>query len=186
MLKQLSFLAVLALLLSFFGCAAPYEPASQIMPQHIKKLYVRPFVNNTATSGLEEKLTLAVVNEFVRDGRLAIANNEADADGVVVGEIKRYILQPLTYDQNLITTQYKLWVVLNLYFIDKANNVTLWTEPNMEGMQVYYDASQPGGRTEDEVRDILWDSLSRDIVKRTIEGFGSVQGASEKKIPGQQ
>jgi len=186
MLRKLFVVTGFAVAFLLFGCASPYAPAPQTMPQHIKKLTVRPFVNNTATSGLEEKLTLAVVNEFVRDGRFAVANNEADADGVVVGEIKRYILQPLTYDQNLITTQYKLWVVLNLYFIDKANNVTLWTEPNMEGMQVYYDANQPGGRTEDEVRDILWDSLSRDIVKRTIEGFGSVQGGSEKKIPGQQ
>jgi hypothetical protein len=170
--------------LVFIGaCAAPYTPAPQILPSNIKKVYIRPFVNTTSQYGLEEKLTLGVIDEFIRDGRLTIVNNEQDADGVLVGEINRYILQPLTYDANNVTLQYKLWVLLNVSFVDRTNNVTLWSEPNMEGIQIYYDATQPGGRTEEEVRQMLWDNLSRDIVKRTVEGFGSVTGASEKKVP---
>ena len=41
----------------------------------------------------------------------------------------------------------------------------------------------PGGRTEEEAREALWDLFARDIVKRTLEGFGSVTGASENKVP---
>lgn len=166
----------------FAGCSAPYTPAPQIMPQHIKKIFVRPFVNSTTQYGLEEKLTLAVIDEFVKDGRFAVVNNEADADGVLAGTISRYILQPLTYDANMVVEQYKLWVLVDVSFVDRVQNVTLWSEPNMEGMQIYYDATRPGGRTEEEVRETIWDNLSRDIVKRTIEGFGSVSGASEKKV----
>ena len=70
-----------------------------------------------------------------------------------------------------------------LYFVDKKENVTLWSEPNMEGIQVFYDASKPGGKTEEEVRETIWNNLARNIVKRTIEGFGSVSGASDRKIP---
>ena len=39
------------------------------------------------------------------------------------------------------------------------------------------------GMTEEEAREIIWEKLSRDIVKRTIKGFGSVTSASEKKVP---
>jgi hypothetical protein len=170
-------------LLLMSACAAPYTPAPQILPSHIRKIYIRPFVNSTSQYGLEEKLTLRVIDEFVRDGRLTLVNNEAEADGILVGEISRYILQPLTYDANMVTEQYKLWVLLNVSLIDRGNNVTLWSEPNMEGIQIYYDATRPGGRTEEEVREILWDNLARDIVKRTVEGFGSVTGASDKKVP---
>ena len=73
------------LLTIFSGCSAPYTPAPQILPQHIKKISIRPFVNNTTQYGLEEKLTLKVINEFVRDGRLMLVNNEQEADGVVAG-----------------------------------------------------------------------------------------------------
>jgi hypothetical protein len=43
--------------------------------------------------------------------------------------------------------------------------------------------TKPGGIPEEEAREILWDLFARDIVKRTIEGFGSVSGASERKVP---
>lgn len=173
-------------LLILSGCASPYAPAPQLLPTHIKKIFIRPVVNGTPQYGLEEKLTLRIVDEFVRDGRLAVVNSEADADGVVVSEIKRYILQPLTYDANMVTVQYKLWVLLNVYFVDRVNNVTLWSEPNLEGIQIFTDqAHDPiGGRTEEEVRELIWDNISRDIVKRTIQGFGSVSGASERRVPG--
>src|SRR5512133_1570424 len=82
------FVALLCSLVIFSGCSSPYSPAPQILPSHIKKIYVRPFVNATTQYGLEEKLTLRVIDEFIRDGRLALANKEEDADGVVVGEIK--------------------------------------------------------------------------------------------------
>ena len=177
------FLALGFGILCLFGCASPYKPAPQILPTYIKKIAVRPFVNNTPQYGLEDKLTLKLIDEFVRDGRLVLVNNENEADGVVIGEIKRYILQPLTYDANMVANQYKLWVIFNIYFVDKKNNVTLWEEPNLEGIQIFYDPSQVGGKTENEVREIIWENISRDIVKMTIEGFGSVSGASDKKVP---
>lgn len=177
-LKSLMFLGIIVLI----GCAGPYTPAPQILPAHIKNVYIRPAVNSTSQYGLEEKLTLQVVDEFVRDGRLKVVNTEAEADGVIVIEISKYILQPLTYDANMVTEQYKLWVLLNVSFVDKVKNVTMWTEPNMEGIQIFYDSTR-GGPTEEEVRQTLWESLARDIVKRTIQGFGSVSGASEKKVP---
>ena len=167
----------------FTGCSSPYTPAPQILPAHIKRVAIRSVINNTSQYGLEEKMTLAITDEFVRDGRLAVVNSESEADGIVVTEINRYILQPLTYDSNMVTEQYKLWVLLNVYFIDRVNNVTLWSEANLEGVQIFYDATRPGGRSEEEVRETLWSNFARDITKRTVEGFGSVSGASDKKIP---
>jgi hypothetical protein len=183
MKRSASLKCLIGSILFLSACSGPYTPAPQILPSNIRKIFVRPLVNSTPQYGLEEKLTLRVIDEFIRDGRLTLVNNEAEADGVLVGEINRYILQPLTYDANMVTEQYKLWVLLNVSLVDRTNNVTLWSEPNMEGVQIFYDATRPGGRSEEEVREILWDNLSRDIVKRTVEGFGSVSGASEKKVP---
>jgi len=171
----------------FAGCASMYDPAPQILPEHIKKVFVRPLINNTNQYGLEAKFTLAVTDEILRDGRLSLVNSESEADGILTGEIKRYILQPLTYDVNNVTEQYKLWVIVSVSLIDKENNVTLWTEPNMEGIQIYLDSTKAGamsgGMTEEEARQIIWEKLARNIVKRTVKGFGSVSSVSEKKVP---
>ncbi|MGA2090812.1 MAG: LptE family protein [Endomicrobiales bacterium] len=165
------------------GCAAPYTPAPQILPSNVRKIYIRPFINNTTQYGLEEKLTLQVIDEFIRDGRLAVVNKEDQANGVLVGEISKYILQPLTYDANNVAQQYKMWILINVSLIDNDHNVTLWTEPNMEGIEIYTDITRPGGRAEVDVQADIWDTLSRAIVKRTIAGFGSVEGAEQKKVP---
>ncbi|MBO7431653.1 MAG: LptE family protein [Elusimicrobia bacterium] len=178
------YLFIVSLFALLCACASPYDPAPQLLPSYVKNVYVRPVVNNTNQYGLEDKFTKAIIDEFMRDGRLSVVTTEEEADGVVVCEIKRYVLQPLTYDANMVTEQYKLWVLINAFFIDKHENVTLWVEPNMEGIQIYADSVKVGfgGMTEEEAREYIWDKLSRDIVKRTVKGFGNAGGISERKV----
>lgn len=183
-MKKILFVAVFALTL--MSCAALYDPAPQILPEHIRKVFVKPIVNNTNQYGLEAKFTNAIVDEILRDGRLSLVNSPEEADGIITGTIRRYILQPLTYDANMVTEQYKLWIIVSASLVDKENNVTLWTEPSLEGIQIYLDATKGAmgeGMTEEEARELIWEKLSRDIVKRTIKGFGSVSSTSEKKVP---
>jgi len=155
------------------------------MPPYIKKLSIRQFVNNTTAYGLEDKLTVDVVDEFIRDGRFTITNPE-NSEGELAGEITYYILQPLTYGPNLEPQQYKLRVLLNIYFIDKINNFTLWQETNLEGIHIFTTSTLSGGITEDEAREYVWRDLSQKIIMRTIQGFGTVSGISEKKLPPMQ
>jgi hypothetical protein len=169
----------------FTGCSKYYyNPAPQVLPQYISKIAIRPFANQTQQYGLEDKLTLAVQNEFNRDGRYQITT-EDQADGVLIGTITRYILEPLSYDQNHVPTQYKLWILVDVTFYDKVKNISLWKEANMSGELRYYVASSGmmGAMTEEEARQTIWDQLSRDIRTRTLEGFGTVTGASEQSVP---
>jgi len=161
-----------------------YNPAPQVLPQHIQKLAIRAFANKTQQYGLEDKLTLLVQSEFNRDGRYQITT-EDQAEGVLIGEITRYILEPLSYDQNHVPTQYKLWILADVTFYDKVKSITLWKESNMSGELRYYVESSglPGALHEEEAREIIFDQLSRDIRTRTLEGFGSVTGASDKAAP---
>lgn len=172
--------------LALAGCGEMSEyrgPAVLTVPTHIQKIYVRAFRNRTQFFGLEDKLRLRVEQEFIRDGRLPYAGSEDKADGFVDGEIVNYIRQVTTYDGNNQPLEYRLWVIMNLRFFDRVKNLALWEEPRMEGEYTYMVETEAGGMTEDEARDRLWDLFARDIVKRTLEGFGSVTGASEKKVP---
>lgn len=177
-LNSVIFLSVVCLI--FVSCTA-YKTAPQILPQHIKNIAVRQFGNQTSLVGLEDRLTLRVIEEFSRDGRFRYVPEE-EADGYLWGNITRYILQPLAYDANQVPTQYKLWILCDVYFVDRKNNVTLWHEPNMEGVEIY-SAPTLGGITEEQARELIWDKLARDIVRRTVEGFGAATGTSSRKVP---
>jgi hypothetical protein len=160
-----------------------YKPKPSLLPPYIHTLAVQPFANHTQQYGLEDKLTLALQSEFSRDGRYQITTPNV-ADGVVMGDITRYILEPLSYDVNHIPTEYKLTIFVDVSFMDKVKNAMLWKEPNMAGELRYFVATSglAGSMTEVDAQQTIWDQLSRDIATRTFEGFGTVNGASDKSL----
>jgi hypothetical protein len=154
-----------------------------LLPTHLKKITVQPFVNKTQFFGLEDKLRRRVEGEFIRDGRLVYVNAETDADAILSGEIVNYIKQVVTFDANNQDDQYKLWVVLNARLTDRASGNVIWEESRLSQEYIYYVETRPGGLTEEEARETLWDLFARDLVKRTFDGYGSVSGLSEKVLP---
>lgn len=172
---------IFMLLLVLFGCKV-YTPQPHILPEHIRKIAVRPIYNKTPYNLFEERLTLKIIDEFTADGRFQITE-EKDTEGILVGEIVHYILQPLVYGPNFEPIQYKLRVILNIYFVDKVHNCTLWEEPNFEEVYHFSAPTLPGGMTEEEVREIIWEKFAKRIVRRVVEGFGSETGISIKKVP---
>jgi hypothetical protein len=182
-MKKPGFILLAALALGACSTAdIAYRPAEQKLPQHIKQIAVRPFTNKTPQFGLEEKLTLKTIDEFLKNGEYAIAQ-ESSAQGVVVGEINHYILTPIQYDVNLVPTVYKLNVIVSARFLDRNANRYLWEEPALQAVKMYSASTLPGGMTEEAARESMWEVLAKDIVKRTVDGFGAASSASQKKIP---
>lgn len=181
MKKRHALLPALAMILCACGEDVAYRPAAQILPANIKRICVRLVVNKTQQFGLEDKLTRRIIDEFLRDGRYPILP-EDNADGIVLATVGRYLLSPVQYDANLIPTAYKLRILVDLQFIDRAANRVLWEEKNLEGVLTYPASTLPGGKTEEQARESIWDILARDIATRVLDGFGSVSGTSRRII----
>lgn len=165
------------------GLRTDYVPPAIIIPPHIKSIAVRPFENETSQPGIGNKLWLATTDEFIRDGRIAYVGDEKKADGIVIGTIKQYKETELSHDVNLVPLEYQLWIIMDLKFLDRANNQLLWEEPNLEQKLRYFVETEPGGKTVEQAREELWERFANDIVRRTIEGFGTVTGASPRAVP---
>jgi len=168
------------------ACGGPeigYKPAPQILPSNIQKLAIRPIVNKTQQFGLEDKLALAVRDEFLRDARYPLVP-EAEANGVVALTITRYIMTPIHYDATLAPTSYKLRIIIDVQMIERATNQILWEEKNIEGSLTYPAATLAGGLTEEQSREQIWTILAPMVVKRVVDGFGAVTGTSERRITG--
>lgn len=182
-MKKIFMAALTAMALG--ACASDnvtYRPAAQKLPQYIKSVAIRPFINKTPQFGLEERITLKTIDEFLKNGEYALAP-ENTAQGIIVGEISHYILTPIQYDVNLVPTVYKLNVIVAARFLDKSANRYLWEEPALQAVKMYSASTLPGGMTEEAARESLWEVLAKNIVRRTVEGFGSATSASQKKIP---
>ena len=182
-MKKLFLSALCALCMA--ACAsegAYYKPQAQIMPQHIKKVAIRPILNKTEIFAMEDKLYIRLYDEFLKNGRYQVFYENNGAEGVIVTTIPRYSNVPIQYDSQLIPTVYKMDVWLDVVLMDKATNAPVWREPAFLGTQTYSASTLPGGLTEQQARERIWEKLSKDIVKRTVDGFGSVMSESKKKV----
>lgn len=178
-------LVTLCALAGLMACAnenVVYTPQAQIMPQHIKKVAVRPILNRTEVFALEDKFYNELYDEFLRNGSYQIVPENDDAQGVVVTSISRYLNVPIQYDSQLIPTVYRMDIWLDVVLMDKTTNTPVWREPALLGTQIYAASTLPGGMTEVQARDVVFEKLSKDIVKRTVEGFGSVMSENKKKV----
>ncbi|MEQ1918527.1 MAG: LPS assembly lipoprotein LptE [Elusimicrobiota bacterium] len=181
-MKKLLPLALIALACAC-GTDVAYKPTAQILPQHVRRLALRTPVNKTQQFGLEDKLSLRVRDEFLRDGRYPLVP-EPEAQGIVWMTVSRYILTAVQYDATQAATAYKLRILVDLQFIDKSTNQILWEEKNLEGTLSFPALTLRGGMSEEQAREQIWDVLARSIVKRVVDGFGSVTGTSERRITG--
>jgi len=166
------------------GTDIAYKPTPQLLPQRIQRLALRPIVNKTQQFGLEDKLLLRVRDEFLRDGRYPLVP-EPESQGIVWITVTRYILTAVQYDATQAATAFKLRILVDVQFVDKTTNHILWEEKNLEGILSFPAATLRGGLTEEQAREQIWDILSRNIVKRVVEGFGSVTGTSQRRSTGE-
>ena len=178
-------LLALCTCITLASCASEgvvYTPQAQIMPQHIKKVAIRPILNRTEVFALEDKFYNELYDEFLRNGSYQIVSENDDAQGVVITTISRYLNVPIQYDSQLIPTVYRMDIWLDVVLMDKTTNEPVWREPAFLGTQIYAASTLPGGMTEVQARDAVFEKLSKDIVKRTVDGFGSVMSENKRKV----
>lgn len=170
------------MLLPAAGCMKSYiKSGPSALPEYIHKIAIRPFTNHTQQFGLENVLTSDVQTEFIRDGRYQLTT-EDQADGVVIGDVTKYLLEPLSYDTNHVPTEYKLSMPVDVSFYDKVKDKNLWSEPGMTAELRYFVSTSgfAGSMTEVEAQQTIWDQLARDIVQRTlVPGYAGKSGHSE-------
>ncbi len=158
------------------GC--DYQPVS-VLPDHVKTVAIETFSNKTAYYGIEEKLTHAIVEEFLREGRLGVAKKE-EADSLLSGKIVRYTLEPLSYDENDIVEEYRLWIVVDITFKDLKEDQILWEQKGIgprgeeQGVKRYvrYYVTPKAGQmveTEEDALERLIDKLANDIVRLIVK-----------------
>ena len=182
-MKKIIFTLLCAICIA--ACAsegAYYKPQAQIMPQHIRKIAIRPILNKTEIFAMEDKLYLQLYDEFLKNGSYQVVGEDNGAEGVIITTITRYLNVPVQYDSQLIPTVYKMDVWLDIVLMDKTTNTPVWREPAFLGTQTYSASTLPGGMTEQQARELIWQKLSKDIVKRTVDGFGSVMSEDKRKV----
>jgi hypothetical protein len=174
-MKKIMLILSLFILLSAYliSCSYLRNPDVKVLPEYIKKVYVKPIVTNHF--GVETKFIDAVEKEIIMNGRLSLVNTEEEADVIFIVILKKYAMQPLIYTDDKEMSQYKLFIKADVSLVDKNKNV-IWEEPDMELMYVYRDCMRAptskifyDGMSERKARTAVFNKFSKYIVRQAVK-----------------
>jgi hypothetical protein len=168
----------LILLSVLFLCGCGYTTSSTL-PSSIKTIAVEKFENAIDFTSetyrdsyfplMEVKLRNAVIDRFLIDGHLKIADSEL-ADYVLKAKIIGYERDALRYTDDDDVQEYRVRIVVSMSVWNRQTDMLEWEEPYFAGESTYF-LTGPQATTESAaVSDAITD-LARRIVERTIENW---------------
>jgi len=166
-------------LLSMVLIASCGYTTKSTLPSGIKTIHVETFKNNIdfAAEGrrnlylplLEIKVRNAVINRFLFDGNLKIADADK-ADLVLKGQLLSYDRTALRYTDNDDVLEYRIHITVSLEMWNARKGETDWTESGFVGEATYFVTGASARSEEAAVEDAITD-LARRIVERTVEAW---------------
>jgi hypothetical protein len=142
--------------------------AGNLLPSHIKKIYIPTFENETTKYGIEQDLTTVVTEAFTNDNRLSLVS-EGEADAMLRGVIVKYEKGALTFDRAQTVDEFKIEITVAVEFEDLREGKILWKEDSFRAWESYSESAEEGG--EDEAIGAAIETLASDMLSRTMEGW---------------
>lgn len=138
------------------------------LPSYLKTIMIPLFEDRSRWVGLQEKLTLEVVDAFVRDNTLKVVEDEADADLVLEGTILPVQTRRTSITPEEVVEQEQLVVSVKIECMNKHTNKPLWSA-------TVSDFGVVSGSASLEERDLAIDEavekVVADILNRTIAAW---------------
>jgi len=143
-----------------------YSFSGSSLPPHLKTIAIPVFDDRTSEFGVREKISEALIEEFIKDNTLKISDPRG-ADSILEGTITRIRDQAGAYNADEQVQDIKVFVTVDIKFSDVSKQQVIWEEQLTQWGT--YDPDVPDSR--DEGIDEAIDKLVADIFNKTIAGW---------------
>ncbi len=123
---------------SFFcGCGYRLSGMGKNLPPTMKSVAIPIFKNTTNRYQIEQFVTFAVRDEFIRRSKLRLVEDAVQAEGVVEGEIADFSVKPLSLDSQGSARQYQVSITVGIRFIDNRTSEVLFEGKSISFKDTY-------------------------------------------------
>jgi len=154
------------------GCGYQLRGRGSVWPPHMKSICVPVFKNTSGRFELDLKLTRSVINELITRARVSIEPDQDKAQGLLVGEISSFKVQPIAFSSEGAARRYKITVVTDVVFTDLLTDRIIFADDNFTYVDEY---EVPAGldyeTMENQAIDRLAEKYARQLVVSLLEGF---------------
>lgn len=157
-LRWSSFLIAVLLLVN--GCAY-YSFTGASIPQHIQTVAI-PLVDDATSNSITDLgglLTQRLVERFVGQTRLQLAQNEAQADALLTGQILQYSIQPSAVGGQNTATLNRLSISVTATYTDREEGREVFQRSFSSSIE--YDPTDLA--SEEEAAGEILDNIADDI-----------------------
>lgn len=131
--------------------------------REFKSIFIEVFENKTIKYGIEEKLTKAIIDEFIADNRIKIVDKQK-SDAYMNGEIIEYTRKPFSYDEHANVKDYKIEMSISITVRNKEDKLLF-------NKKITRWLSYPQEEDEDIQIENLCKLIAEDIVKGICESW---------------
>ncbi len=118
------------------NCGYKLAGFSQQVPTQIKTIIIPDFVNKTNRFQVDQFITFAVRDEFIKRSSLVLVENESRADSILEGTITQFNISPLSYSDEASANFYRVSISVSVRFIDLQTNEIIF-----EGQDINFSDS---------------------------------------------
>lgn len=142
------------------------------VPAHLQTVYVPTFQNETREFQLTQQVTERVIGEFLNESRLQLVADEQDADLLVVGTVKSYEEEALSYDPgqaaNPDVFSRRVLLILDVRLEDQVREETLWENASL---REWGEFSEERGETREDGIQRAIDKVAEELLRHVVEEF---------------
>lgn len=158
--------------LALAGLAACGYSFRSPVPAHLETVYVPTFENETREFQLTQQITERVVGEFLNESRLQLVGDEEDADLLVVGIVKSYEEEALSYDPgqaaNPDVFNRRVLLTVDVRLEDQVRDETLWESASL---REWGEFSEERGETREDGIARAIDKIAEELLRHVVEEF---------------
>jgi hypothetical protein len=127
------------------GSCFRYSFTGTSIPEGVHTVYI-PFFPDNSNSGLgdlSDRLNVALVERFVNQSRLQLANNENEADAILDGRIISYSNRPFSIGGDAQANQNQVQISVSATFQYTGDEAPLWSNKRFSGTFDYDPTEDP-------------------------------------------
>jgi hypothetical protein len=130
------------------------------------------FENATTEYTLEQDVTNAVIERFVKDNHLRVVD-ERSANAVIRGRLTGYKNAVFGFSAANRAQEYRVTLTCSVVFKDLVKNREIWNETDLVKTANYFVVDVPGqpARTELDGRKEAITKIADEILTRSVEGW---------------
>ena len=168
---SLLWLLMAALLLG--GCSYRLAGKGNTLPEHVRRIALPIFVNETDQPEIAQRITEQVANEFIRRGNYTTTSSPDDSQALLSGKVVSYRSRPVSIDSEGRANRYEIEIHLEAQLDDLVHGVTLWKDSHFV-FRKQYDVEAQEEQFFDEsivAIELVSRDFARTVVATILEGF---------------